>query len=421
MGDPGGENQVIMFKSCYPNSDLKGSPGDPPPTGDDNPLRGRDSSSVYHTVGNAKGIYNDILEYFRTRQDKLFVMITAPPRQNATYAANTRAFNNWLVNDWLDDYPYHNVVVFDFYNVLTTNGGSPDENDYGWSTGNHHRLVTAVTPVTIEHITDGDDDSNPNVLEYPTGDDHPNAAGNQKATGEFVPLLNTYYHCWKHGQCSGLSEWVSVKAISGVASVYPGETGVYTLAVASGAGYVPPVSLTLQGAPSEAFVSFDPDLINPPGTSLLRVATAPSSDAAIYPITVTGDAGVLSDTVGLDLIVASAAPSFTFDISPTFQEAKPGQVVSYTVVLTGLDGFSQPVDLTVVGLPTGVDPAWTVTPVLPGESSMLILSVSGTVPLGERRLYVVGMAGTQVVARAFRLNIDYPFKAYLPTVLKMWP
>jgi hypothetical protein len=194
--DPGGENEIIMFKSCYPNSNLKGNPNNPPTTGD-NPLRSEPSWSPYHTVANAKGIYNDILEYFETRQDKLFVVVTAPPVQDNTYAANARAFNNWLVNDWLKDYPHHNVVVFDFYNVLTTNGGSSTVNDLGQDTGNHHR----VSSNTIQHITDGDDDDNPNVLEYPTSDNHPSMAGNQKATGEFVPLLNAYYNCWKHGIC----------------------------------------------------------------------------------------------------------------------------------------------------------------------------------------------------------------------------
>ena len=37
-GDPGGENEIIMFKSCYPNSNLMGNPGDSPTTGS-NPLR----------------------------------------------------------------------------------------------------------------------------------------------------------------------------------------------------------------------------------------------------------------------------------------------------------------------------------------------------------------------------------------------
>ncbi|MCG2768868.1 MAG: DNRLRE domain-containing protein, partial [Anaerolineae bacterium] len=55
----------------------------------------------HHTVGNAKAIYNDILEYFETRQDKLFVVITAPPMQDPKYPANARAFNTWLVEEWL--------------------------------------------------------------------------------------------------------------------------------------------------------------------------------------------------------------------------------------------------------------------------------------------------------------------------------
>jgi hypothetical protein len=79
--------------------------------------------------------------------------------------------------------------VFDFYNVLTTNGGDANTNDVGLESGNHHRLWEGV----VQHKTDGDDDSNSNVLEYATGDNHPSKAGNQKATAEFVPLLNNAY------------------------------------------------------------------------------------------------------------------------------------------------------------------------------------------------------------------------------------
>ena len=190
--DPGGENEIIMFKSCYPNSYLGGSPGDPPTTGP-NPLRGEDYSSEHHTVGNAKGIYNDILEYFATRQDKLFVVITAPPVQDDTYADNARAFNTWLIEDWLDGYSYDNVAVFDFYNVLTSNGESWNVNDFGWETGNHHRYRSGA----IEYITD----QGGNTAAYPDGgsDNHPSQAGNEKATGEFVPLLNIFYNRWAGG------------------------------------------------------------------------------------------------------------------------------------------------------------------------------------------------------------------------------
>ena len=168
--DPGGENRIVMFKSCFPNSNLRGRPNDPPQRGEG------------LSVSNAKAIYNDLLTYFKTRPDKLFIAITAPPVQDRTFSANARAFNRWLVNDWLKDYSGDNVAVFDFYNVLT-------------GPGNHHRFRSG----RIEHVAaDGR-----NTLYYPSnGDDHPSHKGNRKATDEIVPLINVYYHRWMAGQGS---------------------------------------------------------------------------------------------------------------------------------------------------------------------------------------------------------------------------
>jgi hypothetical protein len=108
------------------------------------------------------------------------VVIGAPPLQDPTYADNARAFNNWLVNDWLaeNNYPHNNVAVFGFYNVLT----HPD---------NHHYYQDGQ----IQYIDNGS-----NTLYYDSdGDDHPNVTGSQKATDEFIPLLNIYYHRWRAG------------------------------------------------------------------------------------------------------------------------------------------------------------------------------------------------------------------------------
>lgn len=163
--DPGGENQVILFKSCFPNSDLEGRPNDPA------------APEGWLSVSNAKYVYNEILKYFATRPDKLFVVITAPPLQHSAYAENARAFNLWLVEDWLaeNNYPLNNVAVFDYYNMLT----GPDH---------HHRVVNGA----VEHTYI----PGQNLLYYPSGDDHPSRAGNTKATEEFLPLLNSFYHRW---------------------------------------------------------------------------------------------------------------------------------------------------------------------------------------------------------------------------------
>jgi hypothetical protein len=168
--NPGGENRIVMFKSCFPNSNLTGNPTDP-----------ANSSDPEYSVGHSKYVYNELLKYFRTRPDKLFIVITAPPLIHIDQPENPRAFNNWLVNDWLsvNHYPFSNVAVFDFYNVLT-------------AVNAHHRYNAGTG--TIEHIVV----AGKNELAYPSGgDDHPNEAGSQKATDEFVPLLNIFYNFWK--------------------------------------------------------------------------------------------------------------------------------------------------------------------------------------------------------------------------------
>jgi len=180
--DPDRENEIVLFKSCYPNSNLADNPKDPP------------SADPGLTVGSAKLIYMHLLDTFAQHTDKLFVAITAPPvtREDSWEdPATARAFNNWLVNDWLADYPYANVAVFDFYNVLTSNGGDSHTNDVDRETGNHHRWWDG----RVQHVRTVDS----NLAAYPDGDSHPTPAGNRKATAEFVSLLNVFVNRWLAG------------------------------------------------------------------------------------------------------------------------------------------------------------------------------------------------------------------------------
>ena len=195
--DPGGENVIVLFKSCFTSAQvIYGNPNDPPtPKGQRNPLYGKDAmNDTVHTVGNIKGVYRDLLGYFATRPDRLFVLITTPPSHDQAVdremAAKLRAINIWLVSQWLEGYPHRNVAVFDYHNVLTSNGGNPRRNDLGAATGSHHRYRDGK----VEHVAGKSD-----FLAYPSEgpDNHPTAAGHKKATGELLPLLNIFVHCWQ--------------------------------------------------------------------------------------------------------------------------------------------------------------------------------------------------------------------------------
>jgi hypothetical protein len=147
-----GDNTIIMFKSCFPNSDV-----------------GSD-------ISDEKAIYNSVLPYFQEHPDKMFVLVTPPPMQQISAPEKTRELCDWLVDSvdgWLAGLSTGNVFVFDFYNVLTDPGA-------------HHRLQDGDET----HTSIGGHDT----LYYDSdGDDHPNPEGNAKATEEFVPLLDHWY------------------------------------------------------------------------------------------------------------------------------------------------------------------------------------------------------------------------------------
>jgi hypothetical protein len=241
--DPGGPNEIVMFKSCYPNSQLS-SPDSPVPAIADNPLKGQYCGGRNFTVANAKGIYIDLLEYFGAHPEKLFVAVVAPPVTSPDTPGG-RNLANWLVDHWLQDagYTAGNVVVFDFYNVLTskTGGGA---SDVGLATGNHHRVWNGA----VQHTTDDGADR----LAYPGagGDSHPNAAGDQKATAEFVPLLNAAYNAWvgnsgsditltytagDHGTIRGTSPQTVAYGASGTQVTAVPDTGYHFVSWSDGA------------------------------------------------------------------------------------------------------------------------------------------------------------------------------------------
>ena len=154
--DPGTENNIIMFKSCYPLSE------------------------VGNGIDDEKAIYDSLLAYFASHTDKLFILITPPGETDVSSYGLTRDLCNWLTdrqNGWLKNYQHNNVGVFDFYCVLS-------------ETNSHHRIVDG----SLEHVYANDYDG---TSPYHDGDNHPNSTGNQKSTDEYITILNSLYNKWK--------------------------------------------------------------------------------------------------------------------------------------------------------------------------------------------------------------------------------
>lgn len=165
----GAKNDIVLFKSCYPNNafvEEDALPG--------NPL------GPELTLHNAKACYSALADSFAEYPDVLFICVTAPPlapiqkpvplwkalarkvmgkeKNLERQAGMARQFNNWLKasDGWLESYEKDNVVVWDYYDLLTASGRS-------------------------------------NLSCYPTGDgydSHPSQEGNRTAAAALVPFLN---------------------------------------------------------------------------------------------------------------------------------------------------------------------------------------------------------------------------------------
>lgn len=162
----GRTNRVVCFKSCFPNNGFTGrgqEPGDP--------------DDCERTLANARAAYRALLPLFRSQPDVLFVAWTAPPlaefkpvgvaqklknwlRPRNQGGALAHEFNTWLADrehGWLAGYELPNVVIFDFYDILT-----------GAHAGHYSAYATR----------DG-------------RDSHPSREGNQKAAAAFLPVLES--------------------------------------------------------------------------------------------------------------------------------------------------------------------------------------------------------------------------------------
>lgn len=156
----GKTNDVVMFKSCYPNSYIE-SEG----SGAGN------ATDKKRTTENYRAAFAAIGQEMRKYPEKLFIYMTYPPmaapETTPEAAKRGREFNAWMINEFQPSYAKEtglgNFVIFDLFDILA--------------------------------------DSN-NVLkdEYrreSPRDSHPNLKGNQEAAHRFMEFFRPVWAAWQ--------------------------------------------------------------------------------------------------------------------------------------------------------------------------------------------------------------------------------
>jgi hypothetical protein len=183
-------------------------------------------------------------------------------------------------------------------------------------------------------------------------------------------------------QLSGAPSSQTVTAGSGTA---------YTTTVAAMNGFSGSVALSVSGLPAGATASFNPVVVSGAGSSTLSVSTGPTVTPGTYPLTISGVNGSTIHSTTVALIV-NPAPDFTLSATPPSQAVIAGADTSYSVMVSGLNGFGGTVSLSASGLPAGASGSFSANSATGSGSSTLSVTTGAATPVGTYALTITGIS-----------------------------
>jgi kumamolisin len=176
----------------------------------------------------------------------------------------------------------------------------------------------------------------------------------------------------------------------GSITVKQGSSGTSTITSTVFSGFDSTVNLTASGQPSGVTATLKPTSITGDGTSTLTLAVASTTAAGVYPITITGVGGGLTETTTGTLTV-NATGSFTIAANPSSITIAQGSSGTTSIVVTPSGGFDAAVTLSGGGKPATYSP----NPIPAGSTtSTMTIVVGKQITVGTHSIVVTGASGS---------------------------
>ena len=151
------------------------------------------------------------------------------------------------------------------------------------------------------------------------------------------------------------------------------------------------VSFSITGLPSGVTVSFTPNNCDPTCSSTLTLNTLNSALPGTYELTIiaTGIGGSVQTTV----YTLTIRP-FDYSVTsvPNTGSVEPGESISSDIIISYLTGYSEIVDFSVTGLPSGATANFSPTFCTPSCTSALTINTTGGTSYGNYTLTITGIA-----------------------------
>jgi hypothetical protein len=175
------------------------------------------------------------------------------------------------------------------------------------------------------------------------------------------------------------------------------------------------VDLWVTGLPQGVTGIYAPDPLPHQGKSVLDL-TSSNATVGTYTLTMGATAEGITRSQNVTLTVSSN-PDFTISVDPSTQNVADGDSTTCNVTLTSINGFANPISLTVSGLPTGATGSFAPQSLTPTATSILTTNTSTGTPQGRYTLTITGTSGSLVHSTEATLIVTGSGTAWLVSSL----
>ncbi len=163
----------------------------------------------------------------------------------------------------------------------------------------------------------------------------------------------------------------------------------YTISVGNGANMTLDVQWTFNNGPVETAIGWP--TLDSNGQALVCSSSATATGTYTF-VSMRNTLNTSWISISASITV-TGAPDFSLQLSPSSQAFDQGRWANYWVSVSGTNGFSQPVTLSISTLPAGITASFDMNPVQPGSTATLTLQASSTSSTGTFSFTVTGSGG----------------------------
>lgn len=185
-----------------------------------------------------------------------------------------------------------------------------------------------------------------------------------------------------------------------------GGSASYPIATTAVSGFTGMVGLSVSGLPTGANATFVTSPLSPGTGATMAVAVNSATAPGTYPLTVTGTSGGLTHSKAATLTVTAAPPSdFMLSVDPTGMSVPRGNGGIALLSTHSPGGAFNPIDLTVSGVPAGVEVTLDATTVYSGSDVNVYLGVATSTAPGTYTITFTGTDGSSTQTDTLLLTV----------------